>query len=163
MVGDCGARRVVVLRGLAGLVALTISMSANAGWFSGTVPADLGPQDGRLQSCPDRPNFVCSQASGARYVEPFVYRGAAQTALVRLKQILLAMPRMRIVEERTDYLRAESSSRLFGFVDDVEFLIDAERHVLHVRSASRMGYSDLGVNRRRVEQIRQQFAIHSGT
>jgi uncharacterized protein (DUF1499 family) len=72
------------------------------------------------------------------------------------------MPRMRIVEEQPGYLRVESSSRLIGFVDDVEFLVDAEHHVVHVRSASRMGYSDLGVNRQRVEDIRRQLANRSG-
>jgi uncharacterized protein (DUF1499 family) len=78
-------------------------------------------------------------------------------ALARLKQVLLNEPRTSIVKEEGDYLHAEARSFLFRFVDDVEFLLDADQQVIHVRSASRIGYSDLGVNRRRIERIRSAF------
>ena len=78
-------------------------------------------------------------------------------AQARLKQVLLNEPRTRIVKEEGGYLHAEARSFLFRFVDDVEFMFDADQQVIHVRSASRLGYSDLGVNRRRVERIRRAF------
>jgi uncharacterized protein (DUF1499 family) len=64
------------------------------------------------------------------------------------------MPRSHVVTEQEDYIHAEFASAVFGFVDDVEFIVDAAAHIIHVRSAARVGYFDLGVNRRRVEDIR---------
>jgi uncharacterized protein (DUF1499 family) len=75
----------------------------------------------------------------------------------RLEQIVRAMPRTKVVRQEENYIRMECSSRLFRFVDDVEFWFDDANKVIHFRSASRKGYSDLGVNRKRVEQIREQF------
>jgi len=74
-----------------------------------------------------------------------------------LKKIILGMERTSIIEETDNYLYAEFKSAGMGFVDDVEFSIDAEKKVIHVRSASRVGYSDLGVNRKRIEAIRLEF------
>jgi uncharacterized protein (DUF1499 family) len=71
--------------------------------------------------------------------------------------IVLATPRTRVVTQEEDYLRVEYKSRIFGFVDDVEFWFDDENKRIHFRSASRKGYSDLGVNRKRMEGIREQF------
>jgi len=76
--------------------------------------------------------------------------------MAELEKILRAMPRTTIAERRPDYLRAEVRS-LLGFVDDVEFFVDSSRNLLHMRSASRTGYWDLGVNRKRLETIRAQF------
>lgn len=135
-----------------------MSGSVFASWFAGAVPADLGVKDGRLRPCPDKPNCVCSQASDAHHVQPLAFEGSADSALSRLKAIVAAMPRMRIVHEAPHYLRAESESRLFGFVDDLELLVAPDAHVVHVRSASRLGRSDFGVNRKRVEAIRASFA-----
>lgn len=75
-----------------------------------------------------------------------------------LRRIIEAMPRVRIVRATDTELRAEFTSRLFRFVDDVDCLLDVSAGVIHIRSASRTGYSDLGVNRRRVEAIRAAFA-----
>jgi len=140
-----------------GLAVFAMSERGYSGWFAGSPPVKTGAVDGRLHPCPDRPNCVCSQDAGARYVAPLTYTGDAELAMARLKQVVLGVDRVRIVEEQPGYMRVEAVSRLFGFVDDVEFLIDRERSVVHVRSASRLGYSDLGVNRRRIEAIRQQF------
>ena len=68
------------------------------------------------------------------------------------------MPRTSIVEERADYLYAEFASRLLGFVDDVEFYFPPNERIIHVRSASRLGHSDFGVNRKRIEDIRAKLA-----
>ncbi len=72
----------------------------------------------------------------------------------RLKKVILSKPRTSIIEEKPNYLRAEFTSRIFRFVDDVEFLFDDSLKYIHVRSASRIGRSDLGVNRKRIEEIR---------
>jgi uncharacterized protein (DUF1499 family) len=122
-------------------------------------PANLGVKDGRLAPCPDRPNCVCTQATDdAHRIELLAYDGSAEEAMARLKAALATLPRTRIVTETADYLHAECTSLVFRFVDDVEFLLDRERKVIHFRSASRVGHSDLGVNRRRMEALRQAFA-----
>ena len=74
-----------------------------------------------------------------------------------LIEAVSGMKRARIVAAEERYIHAEFTSALFRFVDDVEFLLDSETKTIHVRSASRVGYSDLGVNRRRVEEIRSRF------
>lgn len=137
---------------------LAMSAMGHAGGLTGAAPADIGAKDGRLRPCPARPNCVCSQATDAHFVKPLSFEGTVDAAMARLKQILIAMPRTRIVEERPTYLRAQAASRLFGFVDDLEFVAEAGQGIVHVRSASRVGYSDLGVNRRRVEAIRGLFS-----
>ena len=72
-----------------------------------------------------------------------------------LKEVLNARPRTRIVTVTDDYLHAQEKSRIFGFVDDIEFHLRSAEGIIAVRSASRVGYSDFGVNRRRVEEIRK--------
>jgi uncharacterized protein (DUF1499 family) len=122
-------------------------------------PTNLGVHDGRLAPCPDRPNCVCTQAADdAHRIEPLAYDGTPEEAMARLKAALVSLPRTRIVTETPYYLHAECTSLVFRFVDDVEFLIDRERQMIHFRSASRVGYSDLGVNRRRMERLRRAFA-----
>ena len=124
---------------------------------AGSRPDTLGIADGRLAKCPDSPNCVNSQTTDEKHsIPPFTYEGSRQEAFDRLKQAVSGLKRTQIVEERADYLRIECTSALFRFVDDVEFYFP-EENVIHVRSASRLGYSDLGVNRKRVEKIRQLF------
>ncbi|WP_152054343.1 DUF1499 domain-containing protein [Tautonia marina] len=126
-------------------------------------PANLGVEDGRLAGCPDSPNCVSSQSDDPEHrVEPLPLRGSASEALGRLKSVLEAMPRTRIVDERNGYLHAEATSLVFGFIDDLEFLVDEDEQVIHVRSASRVGHSDLGVNRDRVERIREAYGQSGG-
>lgn len=129
-----------------------------AGWFAGKPPQHLGASAGRLAACPAAPNCVSSQDQGAAYIAPLAFSDDPRTAWERLRALLESLPRTRLIAASDTYLRAEASSRVFGFVDDVEFLLDPAARVVHVRSASRLGRSDFGVNRRRVEAIRASFA-----
>ena len=128
--------------------------------FSGTQPQDLGANNGQLKGCPDTPNCVNSQAPASdkeHAIAPFTYSGPATDAINRLKQIIEGMERSTINEVTDNYLYAEFSSKLMGFVDDVEFYAPPGDSVIHTRSAARLGKSDLGVNRNRTEEIRNQF------
>lgn len=133
--------------------------------FSGRRPARLGVAEGRLAPCPKgRPNCVCSQMpSGAlkygssAHIPPFSYAGLPGDAMTRLLAVLLGRPDCKVITQTPTYVHAEFSSRFFGFVDDAEFLLDDAAGVIHVRSASRLGYSDLGVNRARLEVLREAF------
>ncbi len=121
-------------------------------------PDGLGPRDGRLAPLPSSPNAVSSQSEDAsRRVKPLAFAGDPAAALARLRRVVEAMPRTRVVTAEPSYLHVEFTSRFFRFVDDVEFLVDAETSQIQVRSASRVGYSDLGANRARVEAIREAF------
>lgn len=112
-----------------------------------------------LKDCPDRPNCVSSIAKDqSRYVAPFAYACDRRKAIGLLVQVLSEQPRATIVEKREDYLHAEFRSKIFRFVDDVEFYFPVDQPLVHVRSASRVGYSDLGVNRKRVETLRASFS-----
>jgi uncharacterized protein (DUF1499 family) len=128
--------------------------------FSGTVPTDLGVNNGQLKSCPNTPNCVSSQAPASdkeHAIAPFAYQGSAKDAIARLKQIIENMERSKINQVSDDYLYAEFSSKLMGFVDDVEFYAPPGESIIHTRTAARLGKSDLGVNRKRTEAIRTQF------
>jgi len=121
-------------------------------------PDTLGLHQGRLAPCPDKPNCVCSQEQRQEYaIAPLSFQGDPRAAWQRLLDVLDKLPRTRLVEQTDTYLHAECTSLLFRFVDDLECLLDTEAGVIHLRSASRVGYSDLGVNRARVEAIRQAF------
>lgn len=125
---------------------------------AGKRPKDLGVSSGRLQPCPDSPNCVSSQSTDEEHqIDPLALESSPPEALAKLKKIIQAMERTSIIEEADDYLYAEFKSAIMGFVDDVEFYIDEENKVIHVRSASRIGHSDLGVNRKRIEAIRAEF------
>jgi uncharacterized protein (DUF1499 family) len=124
----------------------------------GAPPDKLGVQNDQLRPCPPSPNCVSSQAPDAgQRIDPLVFRDdRPERAFARLKQILESRNDATIKEEKPGYLRVELRTALF--VDDGEFLLDEERRLIHVRSASRLGYWDLGKNRRRVEEIRREFA-----
>ncbi|MDD5712179.1 MAG: DUF1499 domain-containing protein [Smithellaceae bacterium] len=125
---------------------------------SGSRPRNLGAADGSLSPCPSSPNCVSSQsADSAHFTEPLHYEGSPGAAEARLIKVIASFPRSRIVAETDGYLHVEFTSLIFRFVDDVEFLFAPDGRTIHVRSASRVGYSDLGVNRKRVEQIRRRF------
>lgn len=126
-----------------------------AGLFAGTSPSDLGVHEGQLSPCPDSPNCVVSQnADEDHAIAPLTYQSDRNTAREAVIKVLSVVPRTQVVEQTEDYIRFASSSRLLGFVDDGEFYFPAEDNSIEVRSASRLGESDLGVNRRRIEQIR---------
>ena len=124
--------------------------------FSGTRPSNLGVNGGQLAPVPDSPNCVSSQAPASdkeHYIAPLAVAGSASEAIAKIKAVVQAMERTEIIEETGDYLYAEFATKLMGYVDDVEFYADGGGTV-QVRSASRLGKSDLGLNRKRIEEIR---------
>ena len=126
--------------------------------FVGKRPPNLGVKDGQLAPCPATPNCVHSQSTNPIYqIAPLTYSSTPTQAMADLKAVIQSLARTTIVSETSNYLYAEFKSRLLGFVDDVEFYLDEVAQVIHVRSASRLGQSDLGVNRQRIEQIRVQL------
>jgi uncharacterized protein (DUF1499 family) len=126
---------------------------------SGTRPDNLNPAEGRLAPCPDTPNCVSSFAQDAEHrVEPLTFQGPPEKVMAAIQEALQQRDRVNIVKQKQHYLYAEFTSLVFRFVDDVEFLIDPETKTLHFRSASRIGRSDLGVNRERIESIRKDLA-----
>jgi uncharacterized protein (DUF1499 family) len=122
-------------------------------------PPGLGIQDGRLAACPDKPNCVSSESTDADHLLPAIpWSGTADAARDRIRETVGSMAGARLVAERPGYLHFEFRTRICRFVDDLEFRIDAAAGLIQVRSASRVGYSDLGANRRRVEEIRRRLA-----
>lgn len=121
---------------------------------AGEPPQNLGVTQGRLSNCPPSENCVNSQLLGdPHYVEPLRMSGTQGEKKAQLLQVINRLPRTRVINSTDNYLLVEFESRLMGYVDDVELLI-GEKYV-DIRSASRLGYSDFGVNRSRVETIRQ--------
>ncbi|HWR73194.1 MAG TPA: DUF1499 domain-containing protein [Nitrospirota bacterium] len=124
----------------------------------GTRPPGLGVKDGHLAPCPSSPNCVSSQApDDGHRVAPLTYTGPVGDAMKKLTGIVRSLPRTAIITDTGTYLHVEFTSFLFRFIDDTEFLADDAAKVIHVRSASRLGYSDLGVNRKRIELIRRRW------
>jgi len=112
-----------------------------------------GLQDGKLQGCPGSPNCVCSESfckAGAEYIDGLAFKNSSVS---RLENAVLSMGG-NVIEKTQDYLYTTYSSSLLRFVDDVEFRFDQQTQVWQVRSASRVGHSDLGVNRKRIESLR---------
>jgi len=123
----------------------------------GTRPTGLGVKDNRLSLCPASPNCVSSQSDDKKHrIDPLRFTSTPAEAMTRLKKIVRAMKRTTVVRETPNYFHAEFATFL-GFVDDVEFYANESQKVIHLRSASRLGYWDLGVNRRRMEAIRVEF------
>jgi uncharacterized protein (DUF1499 family) len=117
-----------------------------------------GPAPGTLEACPESPNCVSSLSTRPQHaVAPLAFTGSADQVRRKLLGVIRAMPRTRILRDDGRYLHVEFTSAVFRFVDDVEFLIDEHQRIIHVRSASRVGYWDLGVNRRRIENIRRKM------
>lgn len=131
------------------------------GMFSGKRPANLGFRDGKFKPCSWKPNSVSSTAASddaKHYIAPLAFTGDPAQAWQRLSAIVKAAPRVNIVSETNDYLHAEFASKGLGFVDDVEFALDAAGKLIHVRSAARLGVRDFGVNRKRIEGMRSRFS-----
>lgn len=123
------------------------------------VPDDLGPRDGTLAPCPETPNCVHTghrhpEGTRALHLHPDV---SGERALAGIREVVESMPRTTVVEQRDGYLHAEARSLVFRFVDDLELLLAADGEVV-VRSASRLGRNDLGVNARRVEALRERLS-----
>lgn len=149
-----------------GLLAVGLAAAVRFSWIGGTAPTDLGVHHGRLKAPSSWPNSVSSQAllyadqpkANDAAIAPIAFRGDGAQAMRRLAALLQATPNVRIVQDDGDYLRAEAHSDLLHFIDDVEFWLDPAHGAIQVRSASRLGYSDRGVNRQRVEMLRAAFA-----
>ena len=149
---------------LAGLCAVggPVTASPFGALFAGRPPATLGAAGGRLAPCPERPNCVSSDATDERHaIAPLAFRGDPAAAMALLVEVVRTLPGATIATSRADYLHAEFASALMGFVDDGEFVVDAEAKTIRVRSAARLGYGDLGVNRKRIETLRAAFAARN--
>ena len=149
---------------LAAVVAVLIA--ARLGAFAGKAPTNLGLREGKLKPPSKTPNSVSSQAAlwpdnpqrQRAATAPLALRGDGPATIDRLARLIEAMPGARIVERRPDYLYAQFTTKLMRFVDDVELWFDPAAGVIQVRSASRVGHGDRGVNRARVEAIRERLA-----
>ena len=152
----------VVMAGLA--VALLVA--GQAGMLRGAAPTDLGLKNGQLKAPANSPNSVSSQASlhashpfrAYADIAPLAYTGDGAAAFARAVAIVKAMPGTTVVEENPGYVYAQCQTRWLKFTDDLELALDASARVIHVRSASRIGRGDLGVNRARVEAVRAAIA-----
>jgi len=112
----------------------------------------------RLADCPATPNCVSSESLDKKhFIEPISYTGSTARAWQVLIDTVISLPRSKLTEQSEGYLHFEVSSIVFRFTDDVELMIDAGKNEVQIRSGSRVGYSDFGVNRRRVEMIRKLF------
>ena len=125
---------------------------------AGKPPEDLGLAGGRFLPCPNSPNCVSTQDDDARHViNPLPFLGTKEESRTRILKILDGMKRTTIVKKAENYLHAECMSAVFRFVDDVEFYFDDTNQVVHYRSASRVGYYDFGMNRKRMENIASEY------
>ncbi len=121
----------------------------------GRMPADLGVANGRLRPCPESPNCVSSFATDDRHaIAALAIEGSPAAAWEALEADLAARERVEIVRSEEDYLHAVFTTKLMRYRDDVEFLLRPQQGEIAVRSASRVGYGDMGANRNRIESIR---------
>lgn len=155
------------------LAALTVAVliAARLGAFSGRQPSHLGVQQGKLKAPAETPNSVSSQADlwpdakqrDFARIAPIALgnvdgQGNGTATIAKIAQVVEDLPGATVVEHRDDYLYAQFTTALMRFTDDVEFWFDPAAQVVHVRSASRVGRKDFGVNRARVEAIRARLA-----
>lgn len=151
---------------LASVLATLLVVAGQLGLLSGTVPQQLGVTDGRLRPPTESPNSVSSQASlypdhaqkDYANIAALSYTGDGDAAMARLVALLEKLERTVIVKREPSYIYAQSTTALLRFTDDIEFWLDKPNSVIQVRSASRLGRKDFGVNRARVESIRAQFS-----
>ncbi|NEO25719.1 MAG: DUF1499 domain-containing protein [Kamptonema sp. SIO4C4] len=131
-------------------------------FLSGTAPTNLGVTSGQLAPCPSSPNCVNSQSDDPTHaIAPLQYKGNGTDTLAQIKALVEKRDRTNIKAATDNYLYAEFISRWMGYVDDVEFWVNPEEKQIEVRSASRLGESDLGVNRQRIETLRQDLSVDS--
>jgi uncharacterized protein (DUF1499 family) len=127
---------------------------------SGTIPK-LALISGQLMPCPEKPNCVSSNVKDKEhFIAPMNFTGTRQDAQELMLQILKSLKQTKIVVVEENYIRVEFTSKIFRFIDDVEFYFSStktEKTLIDFRSASRIGHSDLGANRKRIEQIRNKF------
>jgi len=141
------------------LLGIKIALTGEPQLLAGTRPDNLGVRAGQLAPCPSTHNCVSSQSQDAAHkIEPLTYNSSSQMAMTDLKTVLQPLRRTKAIAQTDNYIYAEFTIPVVGFVDDVEFFLDENAKVIHVRSASRMGESDLGVNRSRIENLRTKFS-----
>jgi uncharacterized protein (DUF1499 family) len=139
-------------------ISLLMATSMVFAGFSAAKADGLGVKNGQLARCPNSPNCVSTEAKDAKHsIEPIRYVSSRDEAIKKLIAVINSMPRTKIVKTSDDYLHAEFTSAVFRFVDDVEFMFNDSDKTIKFRSASRVGHSDFGVNRRRMEEIRRRF------
>jgi uncharacterized protein (DUF1499 family) len=137
------------------LLLAVIVLLATRSWLSRDNPPVLGVTGGVLAVCSDRPNCVSSQATDAdQRIAPLAYVGDRDATQQRLLAIFAEQPRLQQIVRGEDYWRYQQVSALFRFIDDIELYFDDRAALVHLRSASRVGYSDIGVNRKRIEAWR---------
>lgn len=154
------ARLVLAVAGLA----LALLVAGQAGLLQGRPPADLGVRDGRLKPPSDTPNSVHSQAAlwpahpqlAYARIEPLPLIVDGPTTIARVKAAVETLPGAKVVAARPDYLYVSFETRWLRFVDDAEFWLEPSGAAIQVRSASRLGRKDFGVNRARIEAIRER-------
>lgn len=125
---------------------------------SGQRPTNIGIHNARLTSCSNSPNCVSSDSTSAKHnIDAFHLNETVNEPWPTIQTTVAELPRTEIITSTSDYLHAECSSALFGFVDDLELHLKAADGVVSVRSASRLGHSDFGVNRKRIERLRDKL------
>ena len=156
-----------VLAAIVILVPLLLLAAGQFGMLRGSAPADLGVRDGKLKAPSKTDNSVSSQASAWKegelasayaQIEPLRVADSAEASMAKLRAIVAAQRGATIVTERPNYLYVQFETRWLRFVDDTEFWFDPATRLVQVRSASRIGRKDMGVNRARIETIRTQLA-----
>ena len=144
-------------------IGLRIIFPDSATIFAATPPDNIGVKAGKLADCPTTLNCIGSQNQDSEHnIDPIAYDSKSHPApIAEIKDILLSFDRGKIIEASDRYLHAEFTSHWFGFVDDVEFYLNEDSGVIEVRSAARLGESDLGVNRQRMENVRAKFSNYN--
>jgi uncharacterized protein (DUF1499 family) len=128
---------------------------------SGNRPLNLGVSDGALALCPDKPNCVSSDAKDTKHqIQNYTLALVTDEAWQAVRESVLKLSRTKIVSESDGYLHAECRSAVFGFVDDLELYLRPGTGFIAIRSAARLGTSDFGVNRKRIEQLRLMLTDH---
>jgi uncharacterized protein (DUF1499 family) len=148
------------------LLVVAVVLAGQIGLLQGREPGNLGVRDARLKPPSRTQNSVTSQAAlhaehpmrAYAEIAPLALRGDGAATLAALRRIVEAMPGAKVVKSEPDYLYVQFKTRVLGFVDDTEFWLEPGAGVVQVRSASRVGRQDFGVNRARVEAIRAQLA-----
>lgn len=141
------------------LVALTLAILLNGCSVMKPKQFTQPQSPNRLTACSSAPHCVSSQAdkSSSHYVAPFNYSGSTQHAHEVLLQVLRSSDNATVVSAEPRFVHATYHSSVFHFVDDVTFIIEPDRHIIDVKSSARIGFYDFGVNRRRVEHLRNRF------
>jgi uncharacterized protein (DUF1499 family) len=124
-------------------------------------PENLGIKDGRLAPCKKTPNCVSTQADPLdkqHFIPPIRYETTKTEARQKIIKALQNIGgKTKIITQKPDYIHAENRSPTMGYIDDIEIYFEEHSKKIHIRSASRLGYSDFGMNRKRIQQIQSHF------